>query len=110
MQARLLGVIGITVLAVLGPVAQESVAQQPAQPVVVDSYFPKVLSRAQATVVSVAIGGRNMPQGVDVSPAAGVTISDIKRSGNGQGALGWWDITLNVANDAQPGRRTLTFV
>jgi hypothetical protein len=110
MQGRFLGVIGFAIVALAGPAVQQSVAQQPPQPVIVDSYFPKVAARGQATVFTVAVGGRNVPQGIEVSPASGVTVGEIKRGGNGQGALGWWEITVNVAADAQPGPRTLTVV
>ena len=104
-------VIGFTFLACLGPGAHVSAAQQPQQqPVNIDSFFPKQLPRGQSTVISVAVPGRVMPQGAEISPAAGVTVSGIKQGGSGQGALGWWEVTVNVANDAPPGNRTLTLV
>ena len=108
--SRSLFVIGCMCLACLGPAAAMSHAQQQPQPPVIDSYFPKQLGRGQTMVVSVAVGGRQLPQSAEISPAAGVTVTGIKQSGAGQGALGWWDITISVANDAAPGKRTLTLV
>jgi hypothetical protein len=108
--SRSLFVIGCIGLACLGPAAPMSHAQQQPQPPVIDSFFPKQLGRGVSTVVSVAVGGRQMPQTAEISPAAGVTVTGIKQAGAGQGALGWWEMTINVANDAAPGNRTLTLV
>jgi len=100
-------VIGFTVLACLGPGAYVSNAQQQQQ-IAIDSFFPKQLPRGQSTVISVVIPGRAMAQGAEFSPSDGVTVSGIQRSGNGQGV--WWDLTINVANDAAPGNRALVIV
>jgi len=81
-------------------------AQQP-QPIAIDSFFPKQLPRGQSTVISVVVPGGAMPQSVEFSPSAGVTVSSIVRSGNGPA---WRDVTVNVAADAAPGSRTLVFV
>lgn len=103
--------IGFTFLACLGPGAHVSAAQQPQQqPVNIDSFFPKQLPRGRSTVISVAVPGRAVPQSAEFSPAAGITVSGIKQGGGGQGALGWWEITVNIANDAAPGNRALTLV
>lgn len=99
-------VIGFTVLACLGPGTYVSNAQQP-QPIAIDSFFPKQLPRGQSTVISVVVPGGAMPQSVEFSPSAGVTVSSIVRSGNGPA---WRDVTVNVAADAAPGSRTLVFV
>lgn len=103
---RGLTVIGFTFLACLGPGAHVSDAQQP-QPIAIDSFFPKQLPRGQSTVISVVVPGGAMPQSVEFSPSAGVTVSSIVRSGNGPA---WRDVTVNVAADAAPGSRTLVFV
>jgi hypothetical protein len=103
---RCLTVIGFTFLACLGPGAHVGDAQQP-QPIAIDSFFPKQLPRGQSTVISVVVPGGAMPQSVEFSPSAGVTVSSIVRSGNGPA---WRDVTVNVAADAAPGSRTLVFV
>jgi hypothetical protein len=110
--SRSLFVIGGICLVCLGPAALMSRAQQQQQqqPPAIDSYFPKQLGRGQTTVVTAAVGGRQVPQSAEISPAAGVTVTGIKRGGAGQGALGWWEVTVEVANDAAPGNRTLTLV
>ena len=107
--ARSLIVVAFTCLACLGPGARVSAAQQPQQqPVNIDNYFPKQLPRGQSTIISVTVPGRAMPASAEVSPAAGITVAGIKAAGGGQGAVGWWEITVDVANDAAPGPRTLT--
>ena len=106
---RSLVLLGLTVLTFAGPGAPVSAAQQPQQqPVNIDNYFPKQLPRGQSTIISVTVPGRVMPESAEFSPAAGITVAGIKAAGGGQGAVGWWDITVNVANDAAPGPRALT--
>lgn len=102
-------VIGLAVLTFAGPGAPTSAAQQPQQqPVNIDNYFPKLLPRGQSTIISVTVPGRVMPQSAEFSPAAGITVTGIKAAGGGQGQAAWWELTVNVANDAAPGPRTLT--
>ena len=83
-------------------------AQQPA--IRVESFFPKQLPRGQSTVVSVAVPSRDVPQTAEISPATDVTISGVKAGGSGQGALTWWELTIDVAAGAAPGNRALTLV
>jgi hypothetical protein len=99
-------VIGFAVLACVGPGGYVSNAQQQQQ-IAIDSFFPKQLPRGQSTVISVVVPGGAMPQSVEFSPSAGVTVSSIVRSGNGPA---WRDVTVNVAADAAPGSRTIVFV
>jgi len=82
--------------------------QQPA----IEIALPKQLVRGQTTVVHVAIPSREVFQGAEVSPAAGVTVagvSNLKRSELSQN-VAWWDVTLNVAPDAAPGPRSLVLL
>jgi hypothetical protein len=88
--------------------ARAAAAQQPA--IRVESFFPKQLPRGQSTVVSVAVPSREVPQTAEISPATDVTISGIKAGGSGQGALTWWELTIDVAAGAAPGNRALTMV
>jgi hypothetical protein len=82
------------------------------QPPAIEIAFPKQLVRGQTTVVHVAIPSRELFQGAEVSPAAGVTVSavnNLKKSELSQN-VAWWDVTLNVARDAAPGPRALVLV
>ena len=104
-------VIGFTVSGVSGPGAPVSDGTAAATATGnIDNYFPKQLPRGQSAVINVAVPGRAMPESAEFSPAAGITVAGIKAAGGGQGAVGWWEITVNVANDAAPGPRTLTLV
>ncbi len=98
--------VGFTLLAALGPWTATATAQQtPA----IEFAFPNQLVRGQTSVIHVAVPSREMFQGAEISPAAGVTIESVtnsKRSELSQN-VAWWDVTVNVARDAAPGGRTL---
>lgn len=102
-------VIGFTILASLGLRASEVHAQQaPA----IEIAFPNQLVRGQSNVVHIAIPGREMFAGAEVSPAAGVTVSRVINSKKPELSqnVAWWDVTLDVAGDAAPGPRTLVLL
>jgi hypothetical protein len=102
-------VIGFTFLASLGPWTAAADAQQaPAIEVV----FPNQLVRGQTNVLHLAIPSREVFQGAEVSPAAGVTVSSVtnyKKAELSQN-VAWWEVTINVANDAAPGNRSLVLL
>jgi len=102
-------VIGCTLLATLGPWTRAADAQQaPA----IEFAFPNQLVRGQTSVIHIAIPSREMFQGAEISPAAGVTVASVtnaKRPELSQN-VAWWDVTLNVARDAAPGSRSLVLV
>jgi hypothetical protein len=102
-------VIGLTVLAALGPWARLAEAQQtPA----IEFAFPNQLVRGQTSVIHIAIPSREMFQGAEISPAAGVTVANVtnsKRSELSQN-VAWWDVTVTVARDAAPGNRSLVLL
>ena len=103
---RLLVVIGVTLLACLGPGTHTSEAQQ----VPIEAVFPAQLPRGQTTVLNVAFPGRNTTvQTAEISPSSGVTVSGIKRAVESQG-VSWWEVTVEVAKDAAPGHRSLALV
>ena len=63
-------------------------------------------------MIHIAIPSREMFQGAEISPAAGVTIASVansKRSELSQN-VAWWDVTVTVARDAAPGSRSLVLV
>jgi hypothetical protein len=100
-------VFGITLVTCLGPGARFSGAQQP---VAIESVFPAQVPRGQSTVLNVAIPGAALiVQSAEISPAAGVTVSGIKRATDSQN-IAWWEVTVDVAKDAALGNRTLVLV
>jgi hypothetical protein len=102
-------VIGCALLATLGPWTRAADAQQvPA----IEFAFPNQLVRGQTSVIHIAIPSREMFQGAEISPAAGVTVSGVaiaKRPEQSQN-VAWWDVTINVARDAAPGSRALVLL
>jgi hypothetical protein len=81
------------------------------RPQAIETAYPRHAARGQTTVINVAIVSRDEVQAAEISPSAGVTVSGIKGSGSGtEQAVGWWEITLDVAKDAAPGDRSLVLV
>jgi hypothetical protein len=81
------------------------------RPQAIETVYPRHAGRGQTTVINVAIVSRDEVQAAEVSPSAGVTVSGIKGSGSGtEQAVGWWEITLDVAKDAAPGDRSVVLV
>ena len=79
------------------------------QPISIESLFPEQLPRGQSTSISIAIQSREMFRGAEVSPAAGVTVARVEslRPAEDSQGVAWWRVTIQVANDAAPGARTL---
>jgi hypothetical protein len=83
-------------------------AQQQAR---IETVYPRHVARGQTTVINVAIPSRDVVQAAEISPATGVTVSGIKGTGSEtEQAVGWWEITLDVAKDAAPGDRSLVLM
>jgi hypothetical protein len=82
------------------------------QPIAIETAYPRHAARGQATVVNVATVNRDaIVQAAEISPSTGVTVAGIKGSGGGnEQAVGWWEVTLDVAKDAAPGDRSLVLV
>jgi hypothetical protein len=100
--------VGFALVAGLLPARTAYAQQTPA----IEIAFPQQIVRGQTTVVHVAIPSREVFQGAEVSPAAGVTVagvSNLKKSELSQN-VGWWDVTVNVARDAAPGPRSLVLL
>jgi hypothetical protein len=101
-------VVGLALVAGLLPARTAYAQQSPA----IEIALPKQLVRGQTTVVHVAIPSREVFQGAEVSPAAGVTVAgvtNLKKSELSQN-VAWWDVTINVARDAAPGQRSLVLL
>src|SRR5262245_58290851 len=101
-------VVGFVLAADLVAVGTAYAQQSPA----IEIALPRQLVRGQTTVVHVAIPSREVFQGAEVSPAAGVTVasvSNLKKSELSQN-VAWWDVTINVARDAAPGQRSLVLL
>jgi hypothetical protein len=78
-------------------------------PNVIEGFFPTQLVAGQSNVLHLGVPGRGEVTGVDISPAAGIAVKDIKRGDIREGSL-FWDVTIDVANDAAPGNRTIVAV
>jgi hypothetical protein len=84
---------------------------QPQPQVRIETVYPRHVARGQTTVINVAIPSRDLVQAAEISPSTGVTVSGIKGSSSEtQQAIGWWELTLDVAKDAAPGERSLVLV
>lgn len=84
-------------------------ARQPQ--VSVETVYPRHAARGQITVINVAVPSRDAVQAAEISPSSGVMVSSIKGSGSQtEQAVGWWEISLDVAKDAAPGDRSLVLV
>ena len=106
---RVCAVVGVAV-SLLSAV---SVLGQGAQPPLlrIEGVYPRHVARGQTTVINVAIVSGDTPQAGEISPSAGVTVSGIKGRGNQtEQAVGWWEITIDIATDAAPGDRSLVLV
>jgi len=102
-------VIGLTILAALGSGARVAEAQQtPA----IEFAFPNQLVRGQTSVIHIAVPSREMFQGAEISPAAGVTVGTVANSKKSELSqnVAWWDVTVTVARDAAPGSRSLVLL
>ena len=78
-------------------------------PNVIEGFFPTQLAAGQSNVLHLGIPGRGEVTGVEINPAAGITVKDIKRGDVREGSL-FWDVTIDVASDATPGNRTIVAV
>ena len=77
----------------------------------IETVYPRHVARGHTTVINVALPSRDAVQAAEISPSTGVTVSGIKGSGSEtEQAIGWWEITLDVAKDAAPGDRSLVLV
>ena len=81
------------------------------RPQAIETVYPRHAARGQTTVINVAIVSKDGVQAAEISPSTGVTVSGIKGSSSEtEQAIGWWEITLDVAKDAAPGDRSLVLV
>ena len=102
-------VVGLIILVSIGFLTKDARAQQ--QPAI-EIVFPNQLVRGQTNVVHMAIPGREMFAGAEVSPAAGVTVSRVVNSTKPELSqnFAWWDVTIDVAKDAAPGPRSVVLL
>jgi hypothetical protein len=81
-----------------------------AQPLRIESAFPRHLPPGQTTVIHVAVSSRDAIQAAEISPAQGLKVSRIQQRETTQGVLTWSELTIEAAPDAAPGTRTLVLV
>ena len=105
-RRRVCAIVGVFV-SLLSVVSVLGQGTQPPQ-IRIETVYPRHVARGQTTVINVAIPSREAAQAAEISPSAGVTVSSIKGTGSEtEQAIGWWEITLDVAKDAAPGDRSL---
>lgn len=108
-RSRVCAVVGVAasllfVVSVLGQGTQPPLTR-------IETVYPRHVARGHTTVINVAIPSRDAVQAAEISPSTGMTVSGIKGSGSEtEQAIGWWEITLDVAKDAAPGTRFLVLV
>ena len=108
-RRRVCAVVGVAVslLSVVSVLGQGA----PRPQLRIETVYPRHVARGQTAVINVAIVSGDTAQAAEISPSTGVTVSGIKGSGNQtEQAVGWWEITLDVAKDAAQGDRSLVLV
>ena len=97
-------VIALAVGVCLGIGAVPAQAQPPLR---VDGFYPRQLARGATTTISFAIPTLDAIESIDISPAAGLTVSGLTRGEEFQGNNRWWTLAIAAGSDAVPGERTL---
>ena len=87
-----------------------SVLGQGAEQISVETLYPRYAGAGRTTVINVAVPRGNEVQSAEVLPPSGVTIAGITGKAASDQAIGWWEVTLDVAKDATPGDRSLVLV
>jgi hypothetical protein len=87
-----------------------AVLAQRAQQIDVETFYPRHAGVGRTTVINVAVPRGNEVQSAELSPPSGVTIAGITGEAASDQAIGWWELTLDVAKDATPGDRSLVLV
>ena len=87
-----------------------SVLGQGAQQISVETFYPRHAGAGRTTVINVAVPRGNEVESAEVSPPSGVTVAGITGKAASDQAIGWWELTLDVAKDATPGDRSLVLV
>ena len=96
-------------LVALAALASADFAHAQGLPNVIEGFFPTQLVAGQTNVLHLGIPGRNDVTAVEIEPAAGMTVKDIKKGDVREGSL-FWDVTIDVAADATAGNRTIVAV
>jgi hypothetical protein len=110
MQRRLVCAVIRVSVALLSVVPVFAQGAQPPQ-VAVETVYPRHAARGQTTVINIAVPRGQVVKGAEISPSTGVKVAGIKgTAGETEQAIGWWEITLDVAKDAPPGDRSLVLV
>ena len=88
-----------------------SLLAQSAEQISVETFYPRHAGAGRTTVISVAVPRGNEVRSAEISPQAGVTVAGITgNAGATEQAIGWWEVTVDVAKDATPGDRSLVLV
>src|SRR5205814_5914939 len=104
---RVCATVGVSLLCV-GSVFAQGAQQPQIRP---ETFYPLHAGRGQTTVINIVIPSPMPVKSAELSPPDGITVSGIKGTGSGsEQNIGWWEITLDVAKDAEPGDRSLVLV
>jgi len=106
---RMLSVVAAAPLVALIVLATTAPARAQGLPNVIEGFFPTQLVAGQINVLHLGIPGRNDVTAVEIEPAAGMTVKDIRKGDIREGSL-FWEVTVDVAADAAPGNRAIVAV
>jgi hypothetical protein len=98
----------LTTLVLFAPGTRAAHAQ--GLPNVIEGFYPTQLAAGQTNMLHLGVPGRGEVTGVEISPAAGVTVKDIKKSSDVREGSLFWDVTIDVASDAMPGNRAIVAI
>jgi hypothetical protein len=87
-----------------------SVLGQGTQQISVETFYPRHAGVGRTTVINVAVPRGSEVESAEVSPPSGVTVTRITGKAASDQAIGWWEVTLDVAKDVTPGDRSLVLV
>jgi len=93
-------------LILLGTIATGHDADAQGLPNVIEGFFPTQLAAGQGNVLHLGIPGRGEVTAVEINPAAGITVKDIKRGDVREGSL-FWEVTVEHVPEGMAHREVI---